>query len=204
MHLRDAEILVVDTLSPAEARAALDALFAAEEQRLREEAQRGTQTTRSQAEAEFDAQMAAAIEVADAQASANAQLQEALAALAKALSTSQCTTVGGTNGQPASISCPMEDGDATVVGDENVVVTPQPSPTPSTTPTPSATVAPTDDAEPMSAASLPDAPVGPEGLLSADALAGAVAPGARRVVRRRRRHVGHLRVRHSARRDDSR
>src|SRR4051794_29097595 len=40
---------------------------------------------------------------------ANRRLREALEALAKALSTSSCHTVGGTNGQQASISCPLDD-----------------------------------------------------------------------------------------------
>ncbi len=44
-----------------------------------------------------------------AQAEANRRLREALEALAKALSTSSCKTVGGTNGQQASISCPLDD-----------------------------------------------------------------------------------------------
>ena len=43
-----------------------------------------------------------------AQAEATRRLQEALEALARALSTSQCHTVGGTNGQTASISCPLD------------------------------------------------------------------------------------------------
>ena len=43
-----------------------------------------------------------------AQAEATRRLQEALEALARALSTSQCRTVGGTNGQTASISCPLD------------------------------------------------------------------------------------------------
>ena len=43
-----------------------------------------------------------------AQAEATRRLQEALEALARALSTSQCHTVSGTNGQTASISCPLD------------------------------------------------------------------------------------------------
>jgi hypothetical protein len=66
-----------------------------------------------------DAQRAAALRrarlIAAAQARANRQLQKALDALAKALSTSQCTAVGGTDGEAASISCPLatddDDGD---------------------------------------------------------------------------------------------
>ena len=48
-----------------------------------------------------------------AQAEATRRLQEALEALARALSTSQCHTVGGTNGQTASISCPVNTTDTT-------------------------------------------------------------------------------------------
>ena len=51
-----------------------------------------------------------------AQAEATARLQEALQALARALSTSQCHTVGGTNGQQASISCPLDTGSSTGTG----------------------------------------------------------------------------------------
>ena len=51
-----------------------------------------------------------------AQAEATARLQEALQALARALSTSQCHTVGGTNGQTASISCPLDTSGSTDTG----------------------------------------------------------------------------------------
>ena len=53
-----------------------------------------------------------------AQAEATRRLQEALEALARALSTSQCHTVGGTNGQTASISCPLDTTTGTPGNDD--------------------------------------------------------------------------------------
>ena len=76
-----------------------------------------------QAKAKLAAQQAKAAalkaqqeKAAAAQAEANARIKEALAALAKALSTSACTTVGGNDGSQASISCPLENGTGTVTG----------------------------------------------------------------------------------------
>ncbi|MDQ1549497.1 MAG: large repetitive protein, partial [Microbacteriaceae bacterium] len=158
--LRDAEVLIVQSLPRDQARAALDAKFAAEEQRRRAATVRQTQARNAQVEQRaYVEQVVTAQQAASAaQAAADAQLQAALAALAKALSTSQCTTVGGTNGQPASVSCPMENGNATIAGDDNVQVT-----------------TPVETAQPMTASSLPADPVGPEQALSEGALADAVS-----------------------------
>ncbi|MEU1973056.1 VCBS repeat-containing protein, partial [Microbacterium sp. NPDC019599] len=185
--LRDARVIVVDTLSHDEARAVLDAMFAAEEERVRaqQREQQRLAGLRQAQQAAYVQQVVAAQQAAQAQAEADARLQEALAALAKALSTSQCTTVGGTNGQPASISCPMENGNASISGDNGVgVTTPTPTPTPtpsptststpSTTPTPTPTPTPTG-AQAMTAGSLPADPVGPEQGLTDGALAAAVS-----------------------------
>ncbi|HEY4313922.1 MAG TPA: matrixin family metalloprotease, partial [Actinomycetes bacterium] len=64
-----------------------------------------------------DAQQQAA---AAAQAEADARIQEALQALARALSTNQCTTVGGTDGQPATVSCPVDGGNGTITGGQGL------------------------------------------------------------------------------------
>jgi hypothetical protein len=155
IHLRDAQVVIVQTLPRDEARAALDAVFAAEEQRIRDaQRQEQVRTVQAQQAAVHVEQVMAAQQAAQAQAAADAQLQEALAALAKALSTSQCTTVGGTNGQPASISCPMDDGDATISGDDNVDVVVDDDEE-------------AEEGESLTASGLPDDPVGPESVLSA-------------------------------------
>ncbi|MCU1401929.1 MAG: hypothetical protein JWM70_253, partial [Microbacteriaceae bacterium] len=163
VQLRDAEVLIVQSLPRDQARAALDAKFAAEEQRRRAATVRQTQARNAQAQqlAYVEQAVTAQQAASTAQAAADAQLQAALAALAKALSTSQCTTVGGTNGQPASVSCPMENGNATIAGGDNVQVT-----------------TPVETAQPMTASSLPADPVGPEQALSQGALADAVSQAA--------------------------
>ena len=153
LRLPDTATVVV--LPAAEARARIDAALdelerRAEEARRAEQARqakaveaqqriiRTQQVQQQQVVQRQQAQAHAAAKAQSAKAQADAKLKEALEALAKALSTSQCSTVGGTNGQPASISCPMPDGSqASVSGDENVQVTP---PTPAAqqaaTPTP--------------------------------------------------------------------
>ena len=101
--------------------AAVIADLVAEQEALRQE-----QVRSQQAWARQVALARQANRVRRAQAEANAQLQKALEALAKALSTSQCKSVGGTNGEPASISCPLAEG-----GEGEVEVgTPGATPTP--------------------------------------------------------------------------
>ncbi|MDA8436815.1 MAG: FG-GAP-like repeat-containing protein, partial [Actinomycetales bacterium] len=127
-----------------------------------------------------------------AKAEADRRLKEALDALAKALSTSSCQTVGGTNGSQASISCPLDNnGQASISGgNANTTVTTA-SPAPSTTaaatptatstatPTPSPSTTPDPQPTPMTAVALPTAPVDPAQGISAaqldDALATALA-----------------------------
>ena len=142
---------------------------------LRQQAAQSPQLTRTQ---QVDLRRLRALQeqarraeaVRKAQADANRRLQEALEALAKALSSSSCTTVGGQNGTAASISCPLDNGGTgTVTGGGGTSVTPAPTTSPTPTPSPSAT------GQALTAASLPDAPVGPEDALTEGRLADALA-----------------------------
>ena len=64
-------------------------------------------------------------------AEANRKIQEALQALAKALSSGSCTTTGGTNGTQAAISCPVANdgktGTGTITGGAGTTVSTAPS-----------------------------------------------------------------------------
>ncbi|MCW5950802.1 MAG: hypothetical protein KIT69_00845, partial [Propionibacteriaceae bacterium] len=86
------------------------------------------------------AKAAQARKIRNAQEEANKQLQAALEALAKALSTSQCKAVGGTNGEAATISCPLAEGGTgeVEVSAPGSDTTPDPEPSPSADPEPTA------------------------------------------------------------------
>ena len=181
--LRDAVVIVVPDLSRSKARAELDRALRERDEAirlqraamLRQQAAQSPQLTRTQ---QVDLRRLRALQeqarraeaVRKAQADANRRLQEALEALAKALSSSSCTTVGGQNGTAASISCPLDNGGTgTVTGGGGTSVTPTPTTSPTPTPSPSAT------GQALTAASLPDAPVGPEDALTEGRLADALA-----------------------------
>ena len=103
----------------------------------------------------------AAARAAEAQRQAEAQLREALEALARALSTDQCVTVGGTDGQPASISCPLpNNAEGTITGEDGTTVT---------------TDDETDDeTQALVAASVPETPVDASAALTDAQLADAL------------------------------
>ncbi|HWS58732.1 MAG TPA: hypothetical protein VN257_09340, partial [Actinotalea sp.] len=175
--LRDAVVVIVPETPADEARQALDALLAREEAQAQAATRQVTtpaqqlQVRRLQ-QARALAQQQAAAE--RARADANARLQEALQALAKALSSSECSTVGGTNGGTASISCPLENGgNGTISGGDGTSVT-TPSTTPSPAPSPTPAPNPTASGGALTASSMPDDPVGPEGALGSSDLDAAV------------------------------
>ena len=205
LPLRDAVVVIVPASTTEQARAELESLVRREQQKQRQQQvaqaqQRQAAATQSQVrqvqqarvvqQRTAQAQQQAAAEAA--RDDANARLQEALQALAKALSTSQCTTVGGDAGGDASISCPLENGgQGTVSGGDGTTVTTAPTSTPTPTPTPSATSTPSPTPSPspttspapsdaasgdaLTASSLPDTPVGPEAALTSSRLSSAVA-----------------------------
>ena len=144
--LRDAVVVVLPDVSRTDARAELDQALSvrAEQVRQRLVAQQATAATSTRTQ-QVDLRRLRALQeqarraeaVRKAQLDANRRLQEALEALAKALSSSQCTTVGGQNGTAASISCPLDNGGTgTVSGGGGTSVTPTPTSTPDPDPQP--------------------------------------------------------------------
>lgn len=120
-------------------------------------------------------------QAAAAQAEANRRLQEALEALARALSTSSCTTVGGTNGQQASISCPLDNagtgGTGTNSGSGPTTgggTTTDPGTTGTSSGTSTGDTTGTGTPQALTASAAPDAPVEGEALTQSR-LAAAVA-----------------------------
>jgi hypothetical protein len=109
------EPAVVIAVSPAAASARLQELLAAETQQLQQQraalsAQQAVVTLTPQQLAVLQAQQDAQQQAAAAQQQAQQELSSALQQLAQALShgTGNCTTVAGTAGQQASISCPVD------------------------------------------------------------------------------------------------
>ncbi|HOR15627.1 MAG TPA: matrixin family metalloprotease, partial [Dermatophilaceae bacterium] len=123
--LRQPVTTTTHALPAAAARARIDAALA--QARRQADGQRAVARAQAaqSAQAAQAAQAAKVRQVQDAKAAADAKIQEALQALARALSTSQCTTVGGTNGTAASVSCPLAGGSsATVTGGGSATPTP--------------------------------------------------------------------------------
>ena len=93
--------------------------------------------------------------------------------MADALSTSTCTTVGGTNGQPASISCPLDNA-GTSTGAAAGTATPGTPTATGSTPSTEVPTGSTPASQPMTASAAPDVPTAGESLTNAQ-LAAAVA-----------------------------
>ncbi|MEO6790452.1 MAG: hypothetical protein ABI187_05740, partial [Ornithinibacter sp.] len=151
--LRPAVVVSIRSLTPSAARARIDAILTSEKSQAAATASSARAKT---VRASATRKSAAAGAAEAARQAANNKLQEALAALAKALSSSQCTNVPGANGQ-SSVSCALANGgQGTVSGDGGTTVT---TPTPSATPDPTPTPAPTQTADPTPTPSATPTPV---------------------------------------------